>query len=95
MVADLTEIILDSSYTKTLSVHNQFCLNYTGIFMFKFIHTSTVSCFKRETWGKEPRNSSYDKTGSSCTVLDSKMTKEVTQVLMSSAKQRGKKFKHK
>lgn len=61
--------------------------------MFKFIHTSTVSCSKRETWGKEPRNPSYDKTGSSCTALDSKMTKEVTQVLISSAKQREKKPK--
>lgn len=39
--------------------------------MFKCIHTLTVSCFKRETWGEEPRNPSYDKTGWSCTALDS------------------------
>lgn len=51
------------------------------------IHTYIVSCFKRETWRKEPRNPSYDKTASSCTALDSKMTKQVTQVFMSSAKQ--------
>lgn len=65
-------------------------VQYWYFFMFKWVHTLTVSCFKRETWEEKNQETPVMTRLSNLALLLTQRTQRVTQVLMRSANQNKK-----